>query len=202
MTVRPAFKPAEMERLLDHLRENMDDPKAVRYRYPRRMLYYYVGMMVTSGMRPNDALFLRWSDIEIQTREDGKRVALLTLRGKGFTRESFTTPEFIPFLDRLREIARHTQPGDLVFTRPDGQGAWRFAPGFRQAVEECGLTLDTFRRVRTIYSLRHTYAMNRLSQPDARYDLISENMGTSVAMLNKHYGSHIEIRKWMEEVTC
>jgi integrase len=71
----------------------------------------------------------------------------------------------------------------------------------RQALEVLKLTKDPFRRVRTIYSLRHTYAMNRLAKPDARYDLIAKNMGTSVEMLIRHYGSHLDVLKWMEVVS-
>jgi len=42
-------------------------------------------------------------------------------------------------------------------------------------------------RLRTPYSLRHTYATERLNAGVQEYHL-AQNMGTSVAMLEQHYG--------------
>ena len=41
--------------------------------------------------------------------------------------------------------------------------------------------------MRTPYSLRHTYATERLNAGVQEYHL-AQNMGTSVAMLEQHYG--------------
>ena len=46
---------------------------------------------------------------------------------------------------------------------------------------------DTHGNKRTIYSLRHTYATFRLQEGVHQF-ILAGNMGTSVAMLEKHYG--------------
>ena len=46
---------------------------------------------------------------------------------------------------------------------------------------------DSHGNRRTIYSLRHTYATFRLQEGVHQY-VLAKNMGTSVAMLEKHYG--------------
>lgn len=50
-----------------------------------------------------------------------------------------------------------------------------------------GVTHSPEGRVRTPYSLRHTYATERLNAGVQEYHL-AQNMGTSVAMLEQHYG--------------
>ena len=46
---------------------------------------------------------------------------------------------------------------------------------------------DTHGNKRTIYSLRHTYATFRLQEGVHQF-ILARNMGTSTAMLEKHYG--------------
>ena len=51
----------------------------------------------------------------------------------------------------------------------------------------CDLVNDTKGQKRTLYSLRHFYATQRLSEEVSPY-LLASNMGTSVEMLERHYG--------------
>ncbi len=54
-------------------------------------------------------------------------------------------------------------------------------------LEKAGLLKDSIGRERTIYSLRHTYATFRLENGTKVYWL-KQNMGTSVQMIERHYG--------------
>ena len=54
-------------------------------------------------------------------------------------------------------------------------------------LEKAGLLKDSIGRERTIYSLRHTYATFRLENGTNVYWL-KQNMGTSVQMIERHYG--------------
>ncbi len=50
-----------------------------------------------------------------------------------------------------------------------------------------GLLLDARGQKRSVYSLRHTYATLRLEN-GANIYWLKQNMGTSVAMIERHYG--------------
>ena len=50
-----------------------------------------------------------------------------------------------------------------------------------------GMSEDSKGRKRSLYSLRHFYATQRLSEEVSPF-LLAKQMGTSVEMLQKHYG--------------
>lgn len=62
-----------------------------------------------------------------------------------------------------------------------------FKKSFLALLKMAGVTHSADGRMRTPYSLRHTYATERLNAGVQEYHL-AKNMGTSVAMLEKHYG--------------
>ena len=54
-------------------------------------------------------------------------------------------------------------------------------------MRDAGAEKDAHGNKRTIYSLRHTYATFRLQEGVHQF-VLAKNMGTSVVMLEKHYG--------------
>lgn len=60
-----------------------------------------------------------------------------------------------------------------------------FKKSFLALLKMAGVTHSADGRMRTPYSLRHTYATERLNAGVQEYHL-AKNMGTSVAMLEKH----------------
>ena len=75
------------------------------------------------------------------------------------------------------------QPTDLVF------------PGnhiklFNKILGQTGLKLDRDGKLHTLYSLRHFYICERLSEGADVYQL-AKNCRTSVEMIQKHYAVHI-----------
>jgi len=60
---------------------------------------------------------------------------------------------------------------------------------FSILMKEAGLLLDRHDGVRTLYSLRHTYATFQILNGIDLHKL-AKNMGTSIGMLEKHY-SHL-----------
>ena len=79
-----------------------------------------------------------------------------------------------------------TDPDDLVFCHEDGLPIENWV-GFSALLKAAGLEYDTHGNKRSIYSLRHTYATFRLQHGTNVYWL-KKNMGTSVAMIERHYG--------------
>ena len=58
---------------------------------------------------------------------------------------------------------------------------------FRRLLKDGGLLEDHAGRRRTLYSLRHAYAELDLVSGEVDIHTLSRQMGTSVAMLERHY---------------
>jgi integrase len=86
----------------------------------------------------------------------------------------------------LKERGHHTGPDDYIFCHEDGQPILHMKT-FPKMLGEAGLLCDSQGRKRSIYSLRHTYATFRLENGTNVYWL-KQNMGTSVQMIERHYG--------------
>lgn len=62
------------------------------------------------------------------------------------------------------------------------------------------LLLSSAQKPRTLYSLRHFYAISRLRQGVDVFRL-AENMGTGVTQIRNHYGRHISGDAYVKELT-
>ena len=98
----------------------------------------------------------------------GARDVVLTLEGVAF----------------FNEITAGHHPDMIMFPRDDGKpwGKSGYTRPLAAAVKLAKLPEDTCH-----YSLRHTYASQSL-MAGMNVQLLAENMGTSVAMIEKHYG--------------
>jgi len=137
-----------------------------------------VTIAIISGARPPGELR------EVRVSRFRKDLKILSVNGKNGPRDVVLSQEATDFLARISE---GKQPDDLLFPNEDG-GEWTKSLHSRpmaKAVKAAGLTEHV-----TIYCLRHTYAsqtiLNRMNLA-----LLAENMGTSIAMLEKHYSHFI-----------
>lgn len=139
----------------------------------------FVPLVAASGLRPLEAALLERRDVDRVRR-------LLTVRGTktaGSWREVPLTGRALAALDRLP--ARF---GGLLFPAPDG-GPLNLN-NFRRrqwgpAVEASGVATPA-----RIYDLRSTFASNALAAGVTVFEL-AKVMGTSVAMIERHYGTLI-----------
>lgn len=82
-------------------------------------------------------------------------------------------------------------PPDMwLFCHQDGARIKSFSHGFDEVLEECDLLYRDGKR-RSLTSLRHTYASERIESRGADLKTIADNMGTTIDMLNKHYAQEI-----------
>ncbi len=88
---------------------------------------------------------------------------------------------------RLNEMGSRPSGDDYVFASRDGKPIGSFKKSFASLLKSAGVEKDSHGSRRTIYSLRHTYATFRLQEGVHQY-ILAQNMGTSTAMLEKHYG--------------
>ena len=208
---RPHFNSNDWRKLVRHLREfvKVTNKKVLR---DRSMLVNYVLILGNTGIRAGEARGLKWKDVREERGEgDGDIVIVLTVRGKTGQREVVArNADVKKYLKRLLDLrineltkanGKKTGPDadSLVFCHPDGIEVKSFKKSFNSLLKSAGLERDSFGNKRTVYSLRHTYATFRLHEGVNHYAL-AQNMGTSVAMLEQHYGHTTNISA-AEELT-
>ncbi|GHD46498.1 hypothetical protein GCM10017083_15670 [Thalassobaculum fulvum] len=169
--------------------------------WQRQLLRNYVLIMGMTGLRPNEARQLRWKDVQvIQNGNDHTFVALhVSPTTKTGERLCIPLARCRDVLERVRAASTHTQPDDFVFCGRDGTPIENFGKTFKSVLTEAGLLKDRFGRVRTIYSLRHTYATLRILHGSVSIDDLAQNMGTSPAIIFQHY-RHITTRQRAKEL--
>jgi len=121
---------------------------------------------------------------------------VLHVKGKTGAREVVAaTPEVKDYFKRifeLRQVELEKQGkkptlNDYVFCSECGTPIHSFKTSFHSLLRFAGVEVDKNGGKRTIYSLRHTYATNLL-EIGVHHFILAKNMGTSIAMLERHYG--------------
>ena len=101
------------------------------------------------------------------------------------------------------DIERPDQlPPDVwLFCHLDGRRIKSFDNGFDEVLTDLGLLYHDGKK-RSLTSIRHTYASERIEARVADLKAIADNMGTTVDMLHKHYAQEIrELRAADLQVT-
>ena len=199
---RAEFSQDELETLMANVPKFVSDGRTVRTRMIRELLAIYVPFMAASGMRPGtEAEYLEWRHIDVEVR-DGQPILHFRLqRGKRGARNFVAHNSCWLLLERLRqlspdlsgmtleEVLKKRVP-KLLFRLSDGSVPDNWNKPFRQWLEDTQLlNCAVTGKERSLYSLRHYYATQRLLEGIPIHDL-AEQMGTSVLMITKHY-SHL-----------
>ncbi len=202
-TRRPHFNSQEWAKLTDSMHDYLkDSPKYVRR--DRHLLLLHTLVLAETGIRVGEARGLRWRDLRpISNDEDPDKPNLaLMVKGKTDIREVVASGpkvrEAMGEILRMRTKDLKDEASDIyglsevptdsyIFCDKNGQPIQSFKKSFATFLRTIDLTKDTFGQTRTIYSLRHTYATSRLEAGVNHY-VLAQNMGTSVAMLERFYG--------------
>lgn len=182
---RPAFTQDEYQQLIQFLPIWPTQTRHPRIRRERDLLQNYVMIMLNSGMRVGEARGLKWRDFDTYKNSAGEWVTL-NVQGKTGKRLVVCQPGTKKYFDAIRARKDHTGPDDYIFCNPEGEPIKDWI-GFKSMLKASGLEYDTDGNRHTLYSLRHTYATFRLQNGTNVYWL-KKNMGTSVTMIERHYG--------------
>jgi integrase len=199
---RAEFNQEELEALMASVPKFISDGRTLRTRMIRELLSIYVPFMAATGMRPGtEAEFLEWRHIDVEIR-DGQPVLHFRLqKGKRGPRNFVAHNSCWLLLERLRQLSPDLSDMTLeavlkkrvpkfLFRLSDGSVPDNWNKPFRQWLEDTKLlNCPVTNKERSLYSLRHYYATQRLLEGIPIHDL-AEQMGTSVLMITRHY-SHL-----------
>lgn len=171
-------------------------------RRKREYAFRYFQWLVFTGMRVDEALQVRFEDVQIHkakpNQKDQKDYLFVKVKGgklsylKGAT-EMIGLDGAVRAVERLKLLTPNAQPKDLLFPVNPREM-------IHQLLDGAGVLLDERGQRRTAKSFRHTYIMMRLLHRVDVYKL-ARNCRTSVKMIEQHYGSYINARMSKDELT-
>lgn len=195
---RPAFSREEIDRLLEFMKDWINHGRLEIEQLTRPLLRDYVEMLFYTGMRHGtEALNICWNNIEWHTH-DGKKYLRIWVSGKTGGRWLIAKHKAVETLKRLhsrqravRDIAFdrlfETRVPERIFVFADGHQPARIDGAFKRLMRDSGLGLSQDGQMRTLYSLRHTYATLELLENKTDIHTLAKQMGNSAAMIDRHY---------------
>ena len=184
ITHRAWFSPEEYRQLYTATRANIKKAVSSHHKRLAEQLHDKILFMANTGIRPDEANWLEYRDVEIvEDDATGETILEIEVRGKrgvGYCKS--TTGAVRPF---QRMVERNQlEPTDRLFPVDHKKQ-------FNRILAELGLKTDRQGKRRTLYSLRHSYISFRLLEGADIYQ-IAKNCRTSVEMIEKHYAVHLK----------
>ncbi len=181
---RAWFSPDEYKQLYEATRANIKSAVSPYHKRLAEQLHDKILFMANTGIRPDEANWLEYRDVEIvEDDATGETILEIEVRGKrgvGYCKS--TTGAVRPF-ERMVE-RNQPEPTDRLFPVDHKKQ-------FNRILEEQDLKFDRQGNRRTLYSLRHSYISFRLLEGADIYQ-IAKNCRTSVEMIEKHYAVHLK----------
>lgn len=160
----------------------------LRGRWP--LYYSFVCALFWTGMRPSEAVALRWSDVDLRTAS--AIISRSRFLGEEHAPKTAKSNRMIRLPSALVDLFREIRPlrgtqDDYVFVDAQGQPIDQGEFGryyFQGALKVLGI------RPRPFYNTRHTFISVMLSH-GVSPQWIAEQCGNSVEVISRHYGSYI-----------
>ena len=208
---RPDFTLDEYKQLYKAMRTWASRGRKGHEQLFRQTLRNYVLVLSNTGIRAGtEAMNLRWKHVAF-FNENGKRYLELHVDGKTGGRDVIARHSVVNFLDRLRKLNPKLEGdtfeefiknkrNEYVFRINDRDMTSDFGKSFANMLKECKLLTDNkTEKKRTLYSLRHYYATMALTYETMSVYVLAKHLGTSVKMIEDHYG-HVLLRKKASEI--
>jgi len=169
---------------------NERDTILVYFKAKQPFYFPFVAILFFTGARHSEIIALRWGDIDLKAGT--LSITKSHYMGEDGPTKTAASERVItlgaPVIDALKAIKPlHVTETDFVFKnhegRPINEDKWRKKYWYR-ALRACGI------RPRKFYATRHTFISDALSH-GANIKWLAEYCGTSVAMIEKHYGRYI-----------
>ena len=208
---RPDFTLDEYKQLYKHMRVWEREARKGNETVLRGVLRDYVLVLANTGIRAGtEAMNLKWKHIT-HFEEKGVKYIALQVNGKTGQREVIARHSTAYYLNRLRCRTEAWAEGsfddflkqrkdEYVFRVDDKDMTGAFGKMLARFLERYDLLHDTkMGKERTLYSLRHYYATMALTYERMSIYTLAKHMGTSVLMIEQHYG-HVLLRKKAHQI--
>lgn len=181
----------------------------VNFERHRQLLRTYILFMANTGLRVGEARYLKWADIVPINNRIGQTVPTVRISAEYAKNRKERTAigrhTALLALNRWRQYLQqcneHVTDQTFVFSRPDGSSYFDMREGVKTVFDEAGVASDTDGMDLTPYSLRHTYISFRIRfAKNLEIFKLAANCGTSVAMIEKHYG-HVRNQDFVDELS-
>jgi integrase len=201
---RAAFTLVEYKELIRGLNEWVKTGRDGKSRDMKMLMRDYVMIVVSTGMRPGTEMeALCWKHVKMIKEKDDYYLLIWVPEGKTGHREIVTKTFCWQYFMRIKDrralhLRKSLQMSDIkdepIFALPDGTQTKNLRQTFQAFLDARGLLKDPVtEQERVLYSLRHTYATFQILYRNVDLHLLAKQMGTSIAMIEKHYG-HLKPR--------
>jgi integrase len=200
---RAEFSHEELETLLKYSTKFIAEARTDRTKMIRQVLAQaYVPFLAATGIRAGtESENLEWRHIDVEVVNGQPVLHIRLQQGKLGPRNFVAHNSCWRILEVMRQISPDLKDipldevlkkrvAEKVFRLSDGSSPDNWNKPFRQMLEDSNLLKSPVSdKERSLYSLRHYYATQRLLEGIPIHDL-AQQMGTSVLMIQKHY-SHL-----------
>lgn len=198
---RPTFSLEEWRRVTRSMREWIKEGEKKATLRERIYATQYFLILANSGLRVGEARNLKWQDLRSVKTASGPRI-IAEVRGKTGVREVVFQKGSEEYFKRIwkhrcEELQKQTKDDEttrtepsldeIVFCNRQGDSIHTFKRAFKSLIQFSGIPIEKLGEARTIYSLRHFYATQRLQDNTNPFHL-AKQMGTSIEMLQDFYG--------------
>lgn len=202
---RPNFTPADFEKLMQTLDKRVAEARP-HERYMRETLRDFVLVARATGARVGELYGLRETDLTRFVDERERENFRLAVDGKTGQRELVMRAAYAHVIDRVLARNKAMQAewdrsagkasnrktaiyGNWLFRMKDGSKITGLVDQFAAALEAGGIKKNARGEDYSLYSLRHTYAVEKIRSGLNVFDA-SRNMGCSIAIIQSYYGKH------------
>ena len=161
-------------------------------------LHNLILFMVNTYVRPSDIKVLKHSHVAV-VRKDNTYLRLSPPTTKKHNKPFISMPIAVEVYERQREYQAErklAKDDDYVFMPEHRNRDYAYVQLVRlfyHLLEVTDLRLDAKSTVRTLYSLRHTAIMFRITKGDnIDWNTLAQNARTSAEMITRFYGSHYQ----------
>jgi integrase len=170
-------------------------------------LYDLILFMTNSFIRPTDVKVLQHKHVQV-VRKDQTYLLMSHPPTKGHASPVVTMPEAVEVYDRLlkrQKAEGYGKPADYLFQPAHADNRAyalrQLTRQFDQLLSIAKLKINALGESRTLYSLRHTCIMFRLTRGDAINPLtLARTARTSIEMIDRFYAKHLTAEMNVEQL--